>query len=120
MRRELMFEVTEEAANRIKEYLKGQKDPKPIRVLVTEGGYRGAYLVMAQDNRKENDEVFTDRGVTYIVEKELFERAKPIRIDYVKSIFGGGYILDSQLLKELDGVFTGCRNICDTCGDSDY
>ena len=112
-----MFEVTQEASSRIKEFLKDQKDPRPIRVLVTDGGWRGAYLVMAQDDQKEGDEVFVDRDVKYVVEKGLLERAKPIRIDYVTSAFGGGYILDSQLLKGKEGLFSGCRNICDTCED---
>ncbi len=111
-----MFEVTQEASDRIKQFLGGQGDnPRPIRILVTDGGWRGAYLVMAQDDKKEDDEVLTDRGVTFLVEKKLLERAKPIRIDYVNSILGSGYILDSQLLKGKEGIFTGCRNICDTC-----
>ena len=110
-----MFEVTQEASNRIKEFLKEQKDPKPIRILVTDGGFRGAYLVMAQDDRKEGDEVIVDRDVTFVVEKSLLERTKPIRIDYVQSTLGSGYILDSRLLKGKEGIFTGCRNICDVC-----
>ena len=110
-----MFEVTQEASDRIRQFLKEQGDPKPIRILVTDGGWRGAYLVMALDDQKENDEVFTDRGVTFLVEKGLLERAKPIRIDYVQSTLGAGYILESQLLKGKEGIFTGCRNICDSC-----
>jgi iron-sulfur cluster assembly accessory protein len=113
-----MFEVTQEASDRIKQFLKEQDNPKSIRVLVTEGGWRGAYLVMAMDDKKENDEVFTDRGVTFLVEKGLLERAKPIQIDYVTSTFGGGYILHSELLKGKEGLFTGCRNICDSCEES--
>lgn len=112
-----MFEVSQEASDRIKQFLKEQENPRPIRVLVTDGGWRGAYLVMAMDDQKENDEVLTDRGVTFLVEKGLLERAKPIRIDYTHSTLGEGYILESQLVKGKEGIFTGCRNICDTCED---
>jgi Fe-S cluster assembly iron-binding protein IscA len=44
---------------------------------------------MAMDDQKEDDEVLTDRGVTFLVEKRLFERAKPIRIAYTHSTLGG-------------------------------
>ncbi|MDY0186669.1 MAG: IscA/HesB family protein [Syntrophus sp. (in: bacteria)] len=113
-----MFEVSEEAAKKIKHFLEEQKDVKPIRILVSEGGWRGPFLVMAMDDKKEDDEVFTDRGVTFLVEKSLLEKAKPISIDYVHSTFGSGYILNSELLKHWKGgVFGGCRNICESCED---
>ncbi|OPY04038.1 MAG: Iron-sulfur cluster insertion protein ErpA [Syntrophorhabdus sp. PtaB.Bin184] len=110
-----MFEVSQEASDRIKQFLKEQENPRPIRILTTEGGWRGLYLVMAMDDQKEDDEVLTDRGVTFLVQKRLFERAKPIRIAYTHSTLGDGYILESQLLKGKEGLFAGCRNICDTC-----
>jgi Fe-S cluster assembly iron-binding protein IscA len=112
-----MFEVSQEASDRMKKFLQEQENPKPIRILTTEGGWRGLYLVMAMDDQKETDEVLTDRGVTFVVDKRLFERAKPIRIDYTHSTLGEGYVFESQLLKGREGLFTGCRNICDTCED---
>lgn len=112
-----MFKVSEEASKRIKDFLQGQKGLQSIRVLVTEGGWRGPYLVMALDEKKENDEVITDRGVTFLVEKSLFERVKPISIDYVQGTMGSGYVFESELVKGIKGVFAGCRNICDTCED---
>jgi Fe-S cluster assembly iron-binding protein IscA len=69
---------------------------------------------MALDGPKENDEVFTQRGVTFLIEKTLFERAKPISIDYVLNAMGGGYILKSELLK-LSGVECECEDISETC-----
>lgn len=113
-----MFEVSQEASDRMKKFLQEQENPKPIRILTTEGGWRGLYLVMAMDDQKETDEVLTDRGVTFVVDKKLFERAKPIRIDYTHSTLGEGYVFESQLLKGKEGLFTGCRNICDTCEDA--
>lgn len=111
-----MFEVSEEASKKIKQFLDEQEKLQAVRILVTEGGWRGPFLVMALDEQKENDEVFSDRGVTFLVEKTLFEKAKPINIDYVHSTFGSGYILNSELLKHWKGgIFGGCRNICDSC-----
>lgn len=110
-----MFEVTEEASEKIKQFLKGVEGPQPIRVLMTEGGWKGPYLVMALDEQKKDDEVFTDRGVTFVVEKALFERVKPIRIGYTYSTLGSGYTLDSELLKDLKGVSVGCHDIFCNC-----
>jgi iron-sulfur cluster assembly protein len=33
----------------------------------------------------------------YIIEKELFDKAKPIRIDFVESLLGSGFKLTSNL-----------------------
>ncbi len=90
-----MFEVSEEASEKIKQFLEGRKT-QTIRVLMTEGGWRGPYLVMALDEQKEDDEFFTERGVTFVIEKALFERAKPIRIGYTHSTLGSGYTLESD------------------------
>ncbi len=110
-----MFEVSEEASEKIKQFLEGREEAQAIRVLMTEGGWRGPYLVMALDEQKEDDEVFTDRGVAFVIEKALFERVKPIRIGYTHSPLGSGYTLESELMKDLKGVSVGCHDICGSC-----
>ncbi len=110
-----MFEVTEEASEKIKQFLEGREGLQAIRILMTEGGWRGPYLVMALDEQKKDDEIFTDRGVTFIVERTLFERVKPIRIGYTPSTVGSGYTIESELMKDVKGVSVGCHDICDTC-----
>ena len=110
-----MFDVTEEASKHIKQFLEEQEGLQPIRVLKTEGGWKGPHLVMALDEQKEDDEVFTVEGVTYVVEKALFERVKPIRIGYSHSTVGSGFTLESELMKDLKGVSVGCHDICSSC-----
>ena len=110
-----MFEVSEEASEKIKQFLDGQKGIQTIRILMAEGGWKGPYLVMALDEQKEDDEVLKDRGVTFVVEKALFDRVKPIRVGYTHSTLGSGYTLESELLKDMKGVSVGCHDICDTC-----
>jgi Fe-S cluster assembly iron-binding protein IscA len=51
-----MFQVSEKASELIKQFLQGQQGTQSIRLLMTEGGWRGAYLVMALDEQKENDQ----------------------------------------------------------------
>ncbi len=62
---------------------------------------------------------FTDRGVTFVIEKALFERVKPVRIGYTHSTLGSGYTLESELMKDMKGVNVGCHDICDSCDCSD-
>ena len=112
-----MFEVSQEASEKIKQFLEGREGLQTIRILMTEGGWRGPNLVMALDEQKEDDNVFTERGVTFLVEKALFNRVKPISIDYTHSTFGPGYMLKSALLKDLEGASVGCHEICESCRD---
>ena len=54
---------------------------------------------MALDEPKEDDQVFDESGITYIVNKELFEQVKPIQIDFVESDRGSGYRISADLSK---------------------
>jgi iron-sulfur cluster assembly protein len=110
-----MFEVSAEASEKITLFLEGRETLQAIRVLVTEGGWRGPYLVMALDEQKEDDEVFIERGVTFVIEKTLFERVKPIRVDYTHSPLGSGYTVESELMKGVKGANVGCHDICNSC-----
>jgi Fe-S cluster assembly iron-binding protein IscA len=110
-----MLEVSKEASEKIKQFLEGSEGLKTIRVLMTEGGWRGPYLVMALDEQKQDDEVLTDRGVTFVIEKALLERVKPIRIGYTHSTLGSGYTLESELMKGMKGVDVGCHDIFNSC-----
>ena len=109
-----MFEVSQEASEKIKQFLEGSEGLQSIRILMTEGGWRGPYLVMALDEQKNDDEVFADKGVTFLIEKALFARVKPIRIGYTHSTLGLGYTIESALKKETEGVNV-CHEICSSC-----
>jgi Fe-S cluster assembly iron-binding protein IscA len=52
---------------------------------------------MALDELREGDEVFNERGFTYIIEQELFERIKPVKVDYVSSPMGSGFTISSKM-----------------------
>lgn len=110
-----MFEVSEEASEKIKQFLDGHEGPQIIRILMTEGGWRGPYLVMALDEQREDDEVFTERGITFVIEKALFDRVRPVRIGYTHSTLGSGYTLQSELMKGIMDVNIGCHDIFNTC-----
>jgi Fe-S cluster assembly iron-binding protein IscA len=52
---------------------------------------------MALDEPGENDEIIEDNGITYLVEKDLFEKAKPINIDVIDSAKGSEFSITSSL-----------------------
>jgi Fe-S cluster assembly iron-binding protein IscA len=57
-------------------------------------------LGLALDGPSEDDKVFTQEGVTYVVNKDLFERVKPIKVDFINSPRGDGFFIFSNLGKE--------------------
>ncbi len=67
---------------------------------------------MALDESHDDDEVFTDRDVTYLVNKTLFEKVKPVAIDYEQNPRGGGFKLSSNM--DAAGG-EGCGSSCSSC-----
>lgn len=54
---------------------------------------------MALDEPKEDDEVLNESGVTYLINKQLFDQVKPIQIDFVQTPRGSGYKISANLNK---------------------
>jgi Fe-S cluster assembly iron-binding protein IscA len=64
---------------------------------------------MALDEPKDDDEVMKSNGITFLINKDLFEQASPISVDFVSSAMGSGFSISSKL--EAGG---GCES-CSTC-----
>jgi len=54
---------------------------------------------MALDEPQDDDRVFDESGITYVVNQQLFEQVKPIQIDFVKTDTGSGYRISANLSK---------------------
>ena len=67
---------------------------------------------MALDESKEDDEVFEKGGLTFLINKELFEMAMPITVDYVVSRAGEGLKVTSSLDAGAGG---SCGGSCSSC-----
>lgn len=52
---------------------------------------------MALDKPREDDEVFEDDGITYVINKELFEQARPIRVDFITTHMGSKLSISSSI-----------------------
>ena len=54
---------------------------------------------MVPSEPQDDDMTFTEKGLTFLISKELFNRVKPIRVDFVDSPIGSGFQISSNLSK---------------------
>ena len=52
---------------------------------------------MALDEPRESDEIFDDNGLVFLIDQQLFEIAKPIRIDFEGSGRDGAFTISSSI-----------------------
>jgi Fe-S cluster assembly iron-binding protein IscA len=52
---------------------------------------------MALDEPKDNDEIHKNNGITFMINKDLFDQVKPISVDFVDSAYGSGFSIKSNL-----------------------
>lgn len=106
-----MFSITDKANEMIKEFMKNRKENLPIRVMVFEGGCSGTSLGMALDEQKQDDQVFEENGLTFVINQDLFNEIQPITVDYIETPHGTGFKLSSGFVS----AGGGCGS-CSSCG----
>lgn len=52
---------------------------------------------MVLDEPKEKDEVIAKDGSTFVIDKNLLDRVQPVKVDFVETDRGAGYIINSSL-----------------------
>jgi iron-sulfur cluster assembly protein len=52
---------------------------------------------MALDGPQEDDEIFDNDGITYVINRQLFESVKPIHVDFISTYAGSGFSISSSL-----------------------
>jgi Fe-S cluster assembly iron-binding protein IscA len=52
---------------------------------------------LALDESQENDLFFNDRDITYFINRDDFEKVKPIHIGFVETEKGSGFTIKSSL-----------------------
>jgi iron-sulfur cluster assembly protein len=62
---------------------------------------------MALDELRDEDHTFDDKGISYVIEKNLFEQVKPIKVDYVTTPMGAGFNITSSM-----GMGGSCGQSC--------
>jgi len=91
-----MIEATEKAVEKIKQFLEDNQGGGKIRILL-QSQRNTPYLAMILDEPKGDDLIVTEQGIPFIIDKELLEKAKPIRIDFIESTKRSGFQITSRL-----------------------
>jgi Fe-S cluster assembly iron-binding protein IscA len=104
-----MFEVTDKADEMIREFQKDKDEIPPIRLKLFPSSCGKPTLQMALDEPQENDETFHERGLTFLIDKELFEQVRPVKIDYVRTASGDGdgFSISANLVKAVSSGIAG-------------
>ena len=88
----VMITLTENAAKQIGALQKEQNAAgKPLRVFVEAGGCSGMEYGMAFDEKKADDEVVNQDGVSVVIDPMSANFLKGSVIDYVDSLQGSGF-----------------------------
>jgi len=65
---------------------------------------------MALDEQAEEDIVVEEKGITFLIEKQLADEVKPIHVDFITSPSGSGFKVSSSLPQG-----EGCGSDCSSC-----
>jgi iron-sulfur cluster assembly protein len=89
---ETAIKLTDAAAGKLKELLASQEDTgQVLRVAVRGGGCSGFQYALALDQQKDDDHVFSDHGVSVVVDKVSMQFVFGSEVDYVEGLQGAGF-----------------------------
>ncbi|CAK8715309.1 hypothetical protein GCAAIG_04710 [Candidatus Electronema halotolerans] len=79
-----MFEASTEAVQVLAAYLEERGIEVPVRIIPMSGNCAGPHLRLRTGQVKENDRVFRQGGITFVVDQELLAECGLIRMDYME------------------------------------
>ena len=89
--------VTDKAAEKIKEFMKEEKEnPEYLRVYVQGGGCSGLSYGMGFEKQAEEDDlVIEENGVKLLVDSYSVDHLKGANVDYIESLMGSGFKINN-------------------------
>jgi iron-sulfur cluster assembly protein len=108
------FNVTDLAVSKLKEYMEQNNIDSALRVALMQGGCSGSSLGLALDEPKENDKIFENNSLKFLIEKGLLETCGSIKVEYIDAGPRSGFGITSA--KPIGGG--GCGGSCSSgsCG----
>jgi iron-sulfur cluster assembly protein len=93
-----MITLTDIGAEKVRGFLSGQGaevTAAGLRVAVRGGGCSGFQYVLAFDERRDGDEVYEDKGITLLVDRESLPYVSGSTIDFVDELQGAGFKVEN-------------------------
>jgi iron-sulfur cluster assembly accessory protein len=115
-----MVNITELAAQKVKEVLKAQnKENALLRLYLVGVGCGGPNFGMTLDESKTEDDILDEEyGVSMIIDKKLSTHLEGAIVDYVESDNGGGFEIRTAKTGNGDACGSGGCGGCGGCGGS--
>lgn len=112
-----MVNITELAAQKVKEVLKAQnKEDALLRLYLAGMGCGGPNFGMTLEESKSEDDILDEEfGVSMVIDKKLSTYLEGAVIDYIESDNGGGFEIRTAGTNNGGGCDSGC---CSGCGGS--
>ena len=77
------FTVTDQAVEKLKEYLEQNNISSALRIALMQGGWAGPSLGLALDEPKDNDKVYDQDDLKFLVEEGLMNTCGAIRVEFI-------------------------------------
>jgi iron-sulfur cluster assembly protein len=95
---EAMITMTDNAAEKVREFLAGQAavaETAGLRVGVRGGGCSGFQYALAFDEQRDDDSVFEDKGIRLLVDRPSLPYVTGSVIDFVDGLQGAGFKVEN-------------------------
>jgi iron-sulfur cluster assembly protein len=92
-----MVNLTDKAAEKVKELLNGQgSDPTAgLRVAIRGGGCSGFQYALAFDEQREGDQVFEHNDIRLLIDAQSLGFVDGSEVDYVEGLQGAGFAVNN-------------------------
>lgn len=100
----MKINITKNAQEKLKEIIKGNSEDKGyVRLYIAGIGWGGPKFGIALDEQKENDEVYVEDEINYIVDKDLLHNYSVFNIEYTNNWLRNGFNVTAN------GASSNCR-----------
>jgi len=92
-----MLTVTDKAIDFLMNLMQQMEAQKKVRITLDDAAGGHALGLVLDDAVGDGDAVFAIHGVTFLMDQDLYEKAKPIDIDFIEYTPGAGFKITSSL-----------------------
>jgi len=113
-----MFDVSDQAIEKAKAFLKERGGKAPIRMVFTTSECDQPVMAMALDAVEEGDRVFDIGGILFVMDGQTCDLSAPIQIDVADTLAGPQFLVSCTLAENtclIAEAPDACKAYCMTC-----